>query len=295
MECASVLLSVTGVKKRINAFPLTGSWDLSSERVGMSRKFGWSSVYRSAMKVRLRVRFLLWTRWHPALVLDFRRYFSNAWRVCMKFYTTIKQSNSRFIIKFGWNLSENDKLMLFQPRQPLHFSAFWALSLTVVCSQLWKEPVCWWWDEDADLQTDRVIADARSDHHWQPQPSHRPSCTWWRSPPPCSRVLMESLPKWSAKRLSTHQLSYASAGVYYTFSLVTHDPCDPSDFRDPFDPWPMTHRPIPCSETTDELKVALQTIWEEMPREHVNKAVANFINCLTVAVAANGGHSEHLQ
>ena len=29
--------------------------------------------------------------------------------------------------------------------------------------------------------------------------------------------------------------------------LVTHDPCDPSDFRDPFDPWPMTHPPIPCS------------------------------------------------
>ena len=29
--------------------------------------------------------------------------------------------------------------------------------------------------------------------------------------------------------------------------LVTHDPCNPSDFRDPFDPWPMTHRPIPCS------------------------------------------------
>ena len=29
---------------------------------------------------------------------------------------------------------------------------------------------------------------------------------------------------------------------------VTHDPCDSSDFRDPFDPWPMTHRPIPCSD-----------------------------------------------
>jgi len=29
--------------------------------------------------------------------------------------------------------------------------------------------------------------------------------------------------------------------------LVTHDPRDPSDFRDPFDPWLMTHRPIPCS------------------------------------------------
>jgi len=29
--------------------------------------------------------------------------------------------------------------------------------------------------------------------------------------------------------------------------LVTHHPCDWSNFRDPFDPWPMTHRPIPCS------------------------------------------------
>ena len=50
-------------------------------------------------------------------------------------------------------------------------------------------------------------------------------------------------------------------------------------------------------QPTDELKVALQTILEEMPREHVNKAVAIFTKCLTayVAVAANGGHSEHLQ
>ena len=35
--------------------------------------------------------------------------------------------------------------------------------------------------------------------------------------------------------------------------LVTHDPCDPSDFRDPFDPWPMTHRPIPCSAGTHDV------------------------------------------
>ena len=48
---------------------------------------------------------------------------------------------------------------------------------------------------------------------------------------------------------------------------------------------------------TDQLKVALQTIWEEMQREHVNKAVAIFTKCLTayMAVAASGGHSEHLQ
>ena len=51
------------------------------------------------------------------------------------------------------------------------------------------------------------------------------------------------------------------------------------------------------SKTADELKVALQTIWEEMPREHVNKAVAIFTKYLTayMAVAANGGHSENLQ
>ena len=51
----------------------------------------------------------------------------------------------------------------------------------------------------------------------------------------------------------------------------------------------------PKHKTTDELKVALQTI--EMPREHVNKAVAIFTKCLTayMAVAANGGHSKHLQ
>ena len=35
--------------------------------------------------------------------------------------------------------------------------------------------------------------------------------------------------------------------------LVTHDPCDPSDFRDPFDPWPMTHRSIPCSERSTRI------------------------------------------
>ena len=50
-------------------------------------------------------------------------------------------------------------------------------------------------------------------------------------------------------------------------------------------------------KTTDELKIVLQTIWEEMPQEHVNEAVAIITKCLTayVAVVANGGHSEHLQ
>ena len=57
------------------------------------------------------------------------------------------------------------------------------------------------------------------------------------------------------------------------------------------------HKLQPIHKTTDELKVALQTIWEEMAQEHMNKAVAIFTKCLSayVAVAANGGHSEHLQ
>jgi len=44
------------------------------------------------------------------------------------------------------------------------------------------------------------------------------------------------------------------------------------------------------------MKVALQTILKELPQEHFNKVVANFTIRLTaMAVAANGGHFEHLQ
>jgi len=37
------------------------------------------------------------------------------------------------------------------------------------------------------------------------------------------------------------------------------------------------HKLQPKPRTTDELKADLQTIWEELPQEHVNKAVANFL------------------
>jgi len=85
-----------------------------------------------------------------------------------------------------------------------YFSALQALSSPVACWWLWKEPVCWCRDESADLDTDRVTADAWSNHYWQPQPC-RQSGTCWSSPPPCSRVLVAALPRWSAKRLSTHR------------------------------------------------------------------------------------------
>jgi len=41
-------------------------------------------------------------------------------------------------------------------------------------------------------------------------------------------------------------------------------------------------------KTIDELKVALQTVWEELPQEHINKVVANFTKRLTACVADNG-------
>ena len=134
--------------------------------------------------------------------------------LCNQIYT-----KSQSLVEIYWKMTN---LCYFNQYNPPFFSIP-SIMTRVVCWCLWKEPVCWWWDEDADSQTDRVIAGAdRSDCHWQPQP-RRHSSTWWRSPPPCSRVLVASLPKWSAKWLSTHQLSYASAGVYDTFQ---HDAPD---------------------------------------------------------------------
>ena len=58
---------------------------------------------------------------------------------CMKFYRTVKQSNIHFITKFGWNLLESDKLMLFQPRQPLFLSG-WASCRTTECELVhWED------------------------------------------------------------------------------------------------------------------------------------------------------------
>ena len=57
------------------------------------------------------------------------------------------------------------------------------------------------------------------------------------------------------------------------------------------------HKLQPKPTTIDELKVMLQTMLEELPQEHINKAVANFTKCLTayMAVAATGGQFEQLQ
>ena len=75
--------------------------------------------------------------------------------------------------------------MLFQPRQlPFLSTPSVVLSSPVVCWWFWKEPVCWRWDDNANLEMDRGTADAKRDHSWQPQPC-RQSNTWWSLPPPC--------------------------------------------------------------------------------------------------------------
>jgi len=78
---------------------------------------------------------------------------------------------------------------------------------------LWKKPVS---GADMRIRTWKrtLTTDAWSDHHWQPR---RQSSAWWSLPPPCWCVLVVALPRWSAKRLSTHQSSWAPAGVYGTF------------------------------------------------------------------------------
>ena len=55
--------------------------------------------------------------------------------------------------------------------------------------------------------------------------------------------------------------------------------------------WKTYHKLQPKSKIIDELKVALHTIWEELPQEHINEMVVNFTKCLTqltVCVAASG-------
>jgi len=83
----------------------------------------------------------------------------------VKFHTAVQQRNVYFIAKFCWSIPESDKIVI-STKVTSHFSALTALFSPVVCWWLQIEPVCWWWDEDADLEMDKVTADARSDHHW---------------------------------------------------------------------------------------------------------------------------------
>jgi len=43
---------------------------------------------------------------------------------CVKFYTTVEQENIHFIAKFGWNISENGKSVLYFNQDNPYFSSY---------------------------------------------------------------------------------------------------------------------------------------------------------------------------
>ena len=133
----------------------------------------------------------------------------------MKSYITVKQSNIHFITKFG-RVGKWQTYAISTKTTP-HFSALipsliFTGNLLVSLKRASLLMMRW----ECRLADGQSYCRCSEWPPLQPQP-HRQSGTWWRSPPPCSRVLKASLPKWSAERLSSHQLSYASAGVYDTF------------------------------------------------------------------------------
>jgi len=50
----------------------------------------------------------------------------------------------------------------------------------------------------------------------------------------------------------------------------------------------------PKPNTIDELKKVLQTIWDNLPQNSINKAILSFIKRLRAYVKAWGGHFEHV-
>ena len=155
---------------------------------------------------------------------------------CMKFCTTVLMEYTlHFAANFGWNISGSDKIMVFPQRQP-NWSSFRALSSPALCWWLWKEPVCWWWDEDADLEMNRITADAWSDHHLQSQPIYRQLRTWWSSPPPCWCVVVHDSPSQMVCKATINWWVILVFGwVYGTFPEWRPRRDSPAGFR--YSPW----------------------------------------------------------
>jgi len=129
-----------------------------------------------------------------------------------------------------------------------------------------------------------LTANARSDHHWQTHIFHifhatsshhsmlhllsrrRPSSHGTRYAGLAASELLGSL-----NRISGHQLSRSEPTV------VTYSPdLNPLHYHVQVAMLEKYCKLQLKSKTIDELKVALQTIWEELPQEHIDKAVANF-------------------
>ena len=50
----------------------------------------------------------------------------------------------------------------------------------------------------------------------------------------------------------------------------------------------------PKPNTIDELKKVLQTIWDDLSQNPINKTILSFVKRLRACVKACGGHFEHL-
>jgi len=50
----------------------------------------------------------------------------------------------------------------------------------------------------------------------------------------------------------------------------------------------------PKPNTIDELKKVLQTIWDDLPQNSINKTILSFVKRLRARVKAWGGHFEHV-
>jgi len=50
----------------------------------------------------------------------------------------------------------------------------------------------------------------------------------------------------------------------------------------------------PKPNTIDELKKVLQTIWDDLQQNSINKTILSFVKRLRVCVKVWGGHFEHV-
>jgi len=50
----------------------------------------------------------------------------------------------------------------------------------------------------------------------------------------------------------------------------------------------------PKPNTIDELKKVLQTIWDDLPQNSINKVILSFVKRLRACVKTGGGHYEHV-
>ena len=126
-----------------------------------------------------------------------------------------------------------------------------------------KSQLVWYWEEDTDLEID---------HYCKCSKSHRQS-----------RLHIPS-----RRHPSSHGTRQAQAGAASELSWVHWKESNSPDLNPlnlDYHVWSAMlekYRKLQLKpKTIDELKVALQTVWEELLQEHINKSVANFIKRLT--------------